>query len=84
MARTTQQNQSVKQLIMQAYDLKDDQIVEMPQSLVEERFKLTFHRGTKQLPIYMLVAAKEGSLDPHLHRASPKKPDLPLAARSIA
>src|SRR6185312_10232793 len=33
---------------------------EMVQSLLVERFKLKFHRETKELPIYLLVVAKSG------------------------
>jgi uncharacterized protein (TIGR03435 family) len=37
-----------------------DQIFLMLQSLLEERFQLTFHRETRELPVYALVAAKSG------------------------
>src|SRR5258707_1005426 len=33
---------------------------EMMQVLLEDRFKLKFHRETKELPVYALVAAKGG------------------------
>ena len=40
----------------------------MLQTLLAERFKLTVHRETKELPIYSLVVAKGGS---KLHEAKP-------------
>jgi uncharacterized protein (TIGR03435 family) len=42
-----------------------DQVPEMLQALLEERFKLTLHRDTKEHAVYALVAAKGGpSLKP--------------------
>lgn len=38
-----------------------DQLKLMMQTLLAERFKLTFHRETKELPVYGLVVAKNGS-----------------------
>ena len=38
-----------------------DQIPQMFQALLAERFKLAFHREKKELPIYTLVAAKSGT-----------------------
>jgi len=38
-----------------------DQLKQMMQTLLAERFKLTFHRETKELPVYGLVVAKNGS-----------------------
>jgi uncharacterized protein (TIGR03435 family) len=40
--------------------VSQDQIPEMLQSLLAERFKLAFHRETKQHAIYAMVAAKDG------------------------
>ena len=37
-----------------------DQIFLMLQSLLEERYQLTFHREMRELPVYALVAAKGG------------------------
>ncbi len=37
-----------------------DQIPEMMQTLLAERFKLTFHKETKELPVYALVVGKNG------------------------
>jgi uncharacterized protein (TIGR03435 family) len=37
-----------------------DQIPEMMQTLLAERFNLTFHRETKELPIYALIVGKDG------------------------
>jgi uncharacterized protein (TIGR03435 family) len=53
-----------------------DQTNEMLQSLLEERFKLTFHRETKEHPVYALVVAKDG---PKL-KESPPDPTEPLDA----
>ena len=41
-----------------------DQIRPMLQALLAERFKLTFHRETKEMPVYALVVAKNG---PKIH-----------------
>jgi uncharacterized protein (TIGR03435 family) len=40
----------------------------MLQSLLTDRFRLTFHRENKELPIYTLLVAKSG---PKLHEAKP-------------
>ncbi len=37
-----------------------DQIPEMMQALLADRFKLTLHRDTKEFPVYALVVAKSG------------------------
>jgi uncharacterized protein (TIGR03435 family) len=62
----------------------------MIQSLLADRFKLTVHRETKELPIYVLTVAKSGS---KLHAAAPAAeeniplgppmPDGPQANHSI-
>jgi uncharacterized protein (TIGR03435 family) len=39
---------------------KEEQVPEMVLSLLEERFKLMFHRGNREGPIYALMAAKGG------------------------
>src|SRR5438876_9638 len=36
------------------------QVRQMTQALLAERFKLTLHRETRQLPVYVLVVAKGG------------------------
>ena len=46
------------------HDNFHDDFKVMLQGLLADRFKLTFHRETKELPIYALVAAKNG---PKLH-----------------
>jgi uncharacterized protein (TIGR03435 family) len=77
---------SLKNILMNAYDVKNFQIVgpgwldterfditatmppdttkeqfrTMLQNLLAERFKLTIHRDTKELPVYSLVVAKGG------------------------
>jgi uncharacterized protein (TIGR03435 family) len=79
-------NMNMKNILMNAYDVKSFQIVGQPwldterfditatmppdtskeqfrtmlQNLLEERFKLTIHRDTKELPMYSLVVAKSG------------------------
>lgn len=47
----------------------------MLQNLLAERFKLTFHRETKELPIYALVVGAKG---PRLKEST--VPDTPLAS----
>jgi uncharacterized protein (TIGR03435 family) len=42
----------------------------MLQTLLKDRFQLQFHRETKELPVYALVAAKSG---PKLHKAEPDR-----------
>jgi bla regulator protein blaR1 len=43
-----------------ADEAKEEQIMLMVRSLLAERFKLEFHRETKEMPVYALVAAKNG------------------------
>jgi uncharacterized protein (TIGR03435 family) len=50
-----------------------DQIPEMLQELLAERFKLAVHRETKEHPVYALVAAKGG---PKLKHAEPPAGDV--------
>jgi uncharacterized protein (TIGR03435 family) len=42
-------------------EVTDDDRKKMLQSLLTERFRMTFHRETKELPVYALVVAKNGS-----------------------
>jgi uncharacterized protein (TIGR03435 family) len=51
-----------------------DKVPEMLQALLADRFKLTIHRGKKDLPVYALVVGKNG---PKLTPAS-DTPDVPL------
>ena len=37
-----------------------DQIPEMLQSLLAERFKLAFHKEARELPVYALIVGKNG------------------------
>jgi len=48
---------------------KQSEAPAMLQALLADRFQLTFHRETKELPIYALVVAKEGKLGPKLTEA---------------
>ena len=50
-------------------DVTRDEIREMLQSLLAERFKLATHRETRELPEYTLVAAKDG---PRMTRSGEK------------
>jgi bla regulator protein blaR1 len=52
-------------------DAEGQQLRQMLQALLADRFKLTLHHETKELPIYELVVAKNGS---KLHE-SPAAPD---------
>jgi uncharacterized protein (TIGR03435 family) len=45
-----------------------EQLRQMLQTLLVERFRLQFHRESKEMPVYALVAAKSG---PKLHKADP-------------
>jgi uncharacterized protein (TIGR03435 family) len=38
-----------------------EQVAEMIRSLLADRFKMTFHHETKELPVYALLVAKNGS-----------------------
>jgi len=42
-------------------EVTDDERKKMLQALLTERFKMTIHRETKELPVYALVVAKNGS-----------------------
>jgi uncharacterized protein (TIGR03435 family) len=47
--------------------ISDDDLWLLLQPLLEDRFKLRFHRETKQLPVYSLTVAKGGpKLKPHV------------------
>ena len=56
-----------------------DQMRQMMQSLLEERFKLATHRETRQVPIFALVLAKPGKLGPQL---KPHRADSPCSTDS--
>jgi uncharacterized protein (TIGR03435 family) len=51
-----------------------DQVPEMLQSLLLDRFKLTFHRETKEDPVYGLIVGKNGL------RLKEVAPDTPPSA----
>ena len=55
---------------------REDQVLAMLQTLIEDRFKLRFHRETKEGPVYVLTIAKGGlKMPPGL--CVPAKADLP-------
>ena len=41
--------------------VKDEELRKMLQTLLADRFKLVFHRETKELPVYVLTVARDGS-----------------------
>jgi uncharacterized protein (TIGR03435 family) len=47
-----------------------DQMRLMVQSLLEDRFKLSAHYETRNVPVFALVSIKSGRLGPHLQRHS--------------
>src|SRR5579883_1991981 len=54
------------------------QLPEMLKAMLAERFKLSVHRGSKELPVYALVAAKGGvKLQEAEPAANSPKPELP-------
>ena len=53
-----------------------DQIPEMFQALLEERFKLTWRRESKEMQVYALLLGKDG---PKLKPAQKQAPDQPMA-----
>jgi len=55
-----------------------DQVPEMLQSLLTERFLLKFHRETRELPVYALVVSKSG----HKLKESPPDPGIPADSPS--
>ena len=54
-----------------------DQVPEMLQTLLAERFKLTLHHEKRDTPVYALVVGKGG---PKLKEAPPDTPSAPVAA----
>jgi uncharacterized protein (TIGR03435 family) len=60
-----------------------DQVPEMLQALLEQRFQLKMHRGSREFPVYAIVVAKDGAsklkqspLDPEVVDASGRKAPL--------
>jgi len=43
-----------------SHEVTDDELMQMLQALLVERFKLTFHHDEKELPVYALVVDKKG------------------------
>jgi uncharacterized protein (TIGR03435 family) len=52
-------------------DTRPEQVRPMTQALLAERFKLTLHKETRQLPVYVLVVAKNG---PKIHPVDDGQP----------
>lgn len=69
-----------------APDKLRDSMREALQLLIEDRFKMKFHRETKELPVYALVVVKGGSklketpLEPDTDAAKPKAVDVTVNA----
>ncbi|HEY1335881.1 MAG TPA: TIGR03435 family protein [Bryobacteraceae bacterium] len=109
--RVTYTNVSLRDIIRNAYRLKDyqisapdwvnntrfdvsaklpegakqDQVPEMLQSMLEERFKLTVHREKKDLPAYALVVAKSGlKMKESVEDPPPATGDGPPAGGNVA
>ena len=61
-----------------------DPMILMMRRLVQERFKLSVHRETRELPIYALVLAKPGTLGQDLHRSTTDCMALINGARAAA
>jgi uncharacterized protein (TIGR03435 family) len=49
-----------------------DELMLMLQALLEDRFRLTYHRETRQLPTYALVVVKKRVPGPKLHEPDPE------------
>lgn len=54
----------------------EEQVPEMLQALLADRFKLTLHRDSKEFPVYALIVGKGGS------KLTPKPADYDPAAKS--
>ena len=82
----TYQVQGPDWMLMTPYDIvakmpegaTKEQVPQMLQSLLADRFKMTMHRDTKDRSVYALVLAKGGS------KMTPYKPDPELAAANGA
>ena len=56
-----------------------DQIPEMFQSLLEERFKLTFRRETKEMQVFALLVGKDGPKLKAVEKKTDNQPEQPMA-----
>jgi uncharacterized protein (TIGR03435 family) len=61
-------------IVAKAEEGSNSKIPEMLQALLEDRFKLTLHRETKEMPIYALTVAKGGL---KLHESEGECPPRP-------
>ncbi|HXD72924.1 MAG TPA: TIGR03435 family protein, partial [Vicinamibacterales bacterium] len=69
-----------------AGDATREQMMKMVQTLLAERFKLSVHRDTREMPIYLLTVAKGGiraprSVDGACVQFDPRNPPRPGAPR---
>jgi uncharacterized protein (TIGR03435 family) len=66
--RITASGSHVRELLSETYDIRGkadhaasrDQLMLMLQALLQDRFRLSFHRESKMEPVYKLAALKEG------------------------
>src|SRR5207248_1686973 len=69
-----------------AQDKLREDMREMMQTLLEDRFKLKYHKETRELPVYALVVAKSGLKmketppDPEIDEAVKKAVDVSVSA----
>jgi uncharacterized protein (TIGR03435 family) len=59
-----------------------DQVRQMMQALLADRFKLVVHHETRQVPVFALVLVKQGSTGPNLLRHSDDDACLSASASS--
>lgn len=59
---------------------RDDRMRSMVQTLLADRFKLTIHRETREMPVYALVVGKGG---PKLQRADIEEKDCPDESANV-
>jgi uncharacterized protein (TIGR03435 family) len=60
-------------------EASDEQIMQMLQALLEDRFKLAVHRETRELPVFSLVVGKGG---PKFHQVTDDGSETEIGGRS--